>query len=126
MTMALAAAGITQNLERIMGFGYLETQQKIQEHYLMWLGMAIVFAGGVIAFIWGFVSFGLPRGMLEKPRARLGTDHICPLKVVEVVQSPNMPSQDSGMKRHLNSPRAGTRPKYPSMDQLWSPFLTPS
>ena len=74
MTMALAAAGITQNLERIMGFGYLETQQKIQVHYLMWLGTAIVFAGGVIAFIWDFVSFGLPRGMLEKPRARLGTD----------------------------------------------------
>ena len=36
MTMALAAAGIAQTyLERIMGFGYLETQQKIQVHYLM-------------------------------------------------------------------------------------------
>ena len=36
MTMALGAAGITQTyLERIMGFGYLETQQKIQVHYLM-------------------------------------------------------------------------------------------
>lgn len=33
MTMALAAAGITQTyLERILGFGYLETQQKIQVH----------------------------------------------------------------------------------------------
>ena len=69
MTMALAAAGITQTyLERIMGFGYLETQQKIQVHYLMWLGTSIVFAAGVIAFIWDFVSLGLPRGLLAKPQ----------------------------------------------------------
>jgi nitric oxide reductase subunit B len=68
MTMALAAAGITQTyLERIMGFGYLETQQKIQVHYLMWLATSIVFAAGVIAFIWDFAKAGLPRATV--PRA---------------------------------------------------------
>ena len=61
MTMALVAAGITQTyLERIMGFGYLETQQKIQVHYLMWLGTSF-FALGVMAFIWDFAKAGLPR-----------------------------------------------------------------
>lgn len=51
MTMALAAAGITQTyLERILGIGYLETQQKIQVHYLMWLGAAVIFALGVARY----------------------------------------------------------------------------
>jgi nitric oxide reductase subunit B len=67
MTMALAAAGITQTyLERIMGFGYLETQQKIQVHYLMWLVTSIGFAGGVVAFIWDFASVGLPRALIKR------------------------------------------------------------
>ena len=36
MTMAFAAAGITQTyLERILGLGYLDTQHKMQVHYLM-------------------------------------------------------------------------------------------
>jgi nitric oxide reductase subunit B len=62
MTMALAAAGITQTyLERIMGFGYLETQQKIQVHYLMWLATSVVFSLGVVAFIWDFAAAGPPR-----------------------------------------------------------------
>ena len=61
MTMALAAAGITQTyLERIMGVGYLETQQKIQVHYLMWLGTAVVFACGVAGYVWDFVRHGPP------------------------------------------------------------------
>jgi nitric oxide reductase subunit B len=62
MTMALAAAGLTQTyLERIMGFGYLETQQKIQVHYLMWLATSVVFSLGVVAFIWDFAAAGPPR-----------------------------------------------------------------
>jgi nitric oxide reductase subunit B len=56
MTMALAAAGIGQTyLERILGFGYLETQKKIQVHYLMWLGTGLVFATGAGAFILDFI-----------------------------------------------------------------------
>jgi nitric oxide reductase subunit B len=62
MTMALAAAGLTQTyLERILGLGYLETQQKIQVHYLMWLGTAVIFALGAAAYIWDFVRAGAPR-----------------------------------------------------------------
>ena len=62
MTMALAAAGITQTyLERIMGVGYLDTQQKMQVHYLMWLGTAVVFACGVAAYVWDFVRHGPPQ-----------------------------------------------------------------
>ena len=78
MTMALGAAGITQTyLERIMGFGYLETQQKIQVHYLMWLATSIVFAAGVIAFILDFAKplishyarrFVPPPGCVQKTR----------------------------------------------------------
>jgi nitric oxide reductase subunit B len=62
MTMALAAAGITQTyLERILGLGYLETQRKIQVHYLMWLGTSTVFALGAAAYVWDFVRAGAPR-----------------------------------------------------------------
>jgi nitric oxide reductase subunit B len=62
MTMALAAAGIVQTyLERILGFGYLETQQKIQVHYLMWLATASIFALGTGAYVWDFVRAGAPR-----------------------------------------------------------------
>jgi nitric oxide reductase subunit B len=61
MTMALAAAGITQTyLERIMGVGYLETQQKMQVHYLMWLGTGVIFTCGVAGFVWDFVRHGPP------------------------------------------------------------------
>jgi nitric oxide reductase subunit B len=62
MTMALAAAGITQTyLERILGLGFLETQRKIQVHYLMWLGTSAIFAAGAGAYLWDFVSAGVPR-----------------------------------------------------------------
>ncbi len=61
MTMAFAAAGITQTyLERILGLGYVEAQQKIQVHYLMVLGTATIFAAGVAAFLLDFVRAGAP------------------------------------------------------------------
>ena len=55
MTMAFAAAGISQTyLERILGFGYLETQSKIQVHFLMLL------ATGIAVHPWcGAVPVGL-------------------------------------------------------------------
>jgi nitric oxide reductase subunit B len=71
MTMALAAAGITQTyLERILGIGYLDTQQKIQVHYLMWLGTAVVFAAGVAAYVWDFVRAGPPVAVPAGPTPR--------------------------------------------------------
>jgi nitric oxide reductase subunit B len=55
MTMAFAAAGITQTyLERILGLGYLETQQKIQVHFLMVLGTGILFTIGVALYLFDF------------------------------------------------------------------------
>ena len=46
MTMAFAAAGITQTyLERILGLGYLETQLKIQVHFLMLVATGIALRG---------------------------------------------------------------------------------
>ena len=55
MTMAFAAAGISQTyLERILGFGYLETQSKIQVHFLMLVGTGMLFTLGVALFLWDF------------------------------------------------------------------------
>ena len=55
MTMAFAAAGITQTyLERILGLGYLDTQRKMQVHYLMLLGTGILFVIGVALYLYDF------------------------------------------------------------------------
>jgi nitric oxide reductase subunit B len=58
MTLAFAAAGLGQvYLERIMGLGYLDTQLKIQVHFVMLLGTASLFTIGVTLFIWDFFRF---------------------------------------------------------------------
>src|SRR5690606_31682646 len=55
MTMAFAAGGIAQvYLERIMGFGYLETQAKIQVHFLMLVATGALFTAGVALYLWDF------------------------------------------------------------------------
>jgi nitric oxide reductase subunit B len=55
MTMAFAAAGITQTyLERILSIGYLDTQLKLQVHFLMLVATGIVFTAGVALFLWDF------------------------------------------------------------------------
>ena len=55
MTLAFAAAGIGQvYLERILGFGFLETQAKIQVHFLMLVATGTLFAAGVVLFLWDF------------------------------------------------------------------------
>ena len=55
MTMAFAAAGIVQTyLERILGVGYLETQRKMQVHYLMLVGAGILFVLGVALYLYDF------------------------------------------------------------------------
>jgi nitric oxide reductase subunit B len=55
MTMAFAAAGIGQvYLERVLGFGYLETQAKIQVHFLMLVATGTLFTAGVALFLWDF------------------------------------------------------------------------
>jgi nitric oxide reductase subunit B len=55
MTMAFAAAGITQTyLERILGIGYLETQLKLQVHFLMLVAAGALFTAGVALYLWDF------------------------------------------------------------------------
>ncbi len=55
MTLSFATAGIAQvYLERILGMGYLDTQLKIQAHFLMLILTASVFAVGVALFIIDF------------------------------------------------------------------------
>jgi nitric oxide reductase subunit B len=55
MTMAFAAGGITQTyLERILSIGYLETQLKLQVHFLMLASTGILFTAGVALFLWDF------------------------------------------------------------------------
>jgi nitric oxide reductase subunit B len=55
MTLSFATAGIGQvYLERIMGLGFLDTQLKIQVHFLMLVATASVFAIGVMLFIIDF------------------------------------------------------------------------
>ncbi len=60
MTLSFATAGIGQvYLERIMGLGYLETQLKIQVHFLMLILTASIFAVGVALFIYDFFRYPL-------------------------------------------------------------------
>lgn len=58
MTLSFATAGIGQvYLERIMGMGYLDTQLKIQIHFVMLISTASIFAVGVGLFIYDFFSY---------------------------------------------------------------------
>ncbi|MEP6558927.1 MAG: cbb3-type cytochrome c oxidase subunit I, partial [Burkholderiales bacterium] len=58
MTLSFATAGIGQvYLERIMGLGYLDTQLKIQVHFLMLIATASIFAAGVVLFIIDFFRY---------------------------------------------------------------------
>jgi len=55
MTMAFAAAGITQTyLERILSIGFLETQLKLQVHFLMLVATGAIYVAGVALFLWDF------------------------------------------------------------------------
>ncbi len=73
MTMAFAAAGITQTyLERILGLGYLQTQQKIQVHFLMLLATGLVFTTGVALYLFDFFFLASRPAPEAGPRAAPG------------------------------------------------------
>lgn len=74
MTLSFATAGIGQvYLERILGLGYLDTQLKIQVHFVMLVATASVFALGVALFIWDFFRYS-PRFAVtdDTPEPRTG------------------------------------------------------
>ncbi|HEY0971877.1 MAG TPA: cbb3-type cytochrome c oxidase subunit I [Gemmatimonadales bacterium] len=55
MTLAFGTAGIAQTyLERVMGLGYLETQLKIQVHFLMLAATGTIFTVGVALYLIDF------------------------------------------------------------------------
>ena len=55
MTLAFATAGIAQTyLERVMGLGYLETQLKIQVHFIMLAVTGTIFVLGVALYLIDF------------------------------------------------------------------------
>lgn len=55
MTLSFATAGIAQTyLERIMGLGYLDTQLKLQVHFLMLIATSSLFTVGVGLFLYDF------------------------------------------------------------------------
>jgi nitric oxide reductase subunit B len=70
MTMAFATAGITQTyLERILGIGYLDTQLKMQVHYLMLAATGGLFVVGVALYLWDFFFLAgrpVPAGQAER------------------------------------------------------------
>ena len=71
MTMAFAAAGIGQTyLERILGLGYLETQHKIQVHFLMVLGTGTLFTLGVALYLYDFFFLAPKRRAGARRRGR--------------------------------------------------------
>jgi nitric oxide reductase subunit B len=78
MTLAFAAAGITQTyLERILGIGYLDTQLKLQVHFLMLVAAGVLFTAGVALFLWDFFFLAgrpapAPRDGLAAARAPAG------------------------------------------------------
>jgi nitric oxide reductase subunit B len=70
MTLAYATAGIAQTyLERIMGVGYLDTQLKLQPHFLMLTATGIMFTSGVACFLWDFFRQVPMRTAIAEPPA---------------------------------------------------------
>jgi nitric oxide reductase subunit B len=74
MTMSFATAGIGQvYLERILGLGYLDTQLKIQVHFLMLVITATIFTVGVIFFIIDFFRYAPRFEAIEEESPALRT-----------------------------------------------------
>jgi nitric oxide reductase subunit B len=75
MTTAFATAGIAQvYLERILGVGFLETQMKIQVHFLMLIATGTLFTVGAALFIWDFFR-AQPRFHVTEPDEALDAPH---------------------------------------------------
>ena len=54
-----------ENKQRILGFGYLETQSKIQVHFLMLVATGILFSAGVAVFLWDFFFIAPRQGLVQ-------------------------------------------------------------
>jgi nitric oxide reductase subunit B len=67
MTVAFGIAGVAQvYLERKMGLDFLLVQKEIEIHFLGLVLAATLFTAGIIAYVWNFIRFGLPKGDVVK------------------------------------------------------------
>ncbi|MBP1689684.1 MAG: norB [Deltaproteobacteria bacterium] len=61
MTLAFAVAGVTQvYLERRIGMDFVTVQKEIEVHFYGLILAAVLFASGIVLFVWNFISYGLP------------------------------------------------------------------
>jgi nitric oxide reductase subunit B len=61
MTLAFAVAGVAQvYLERRIGMDFVTVQKEIEVHFYGLILAALLFASGILLFVWNFVSYGLP------------------------------------------------------------------
>lgn len=69
MTVAFGVAGVSQvYLERKVGLDFLAVQKEIEVHFIG-LGLAaVLFTVGICAFIYNFIRYGLPVGVVDKGR----------------------------------------------------------
>ena len=66
-TVAFGIAGVAQvYLERKMGLDFLLVQKEIEIHFLGLVLAATLFTAGIIAYVWNFIRFGLPKGDVVK------------------------------------------------------------
>ena len=76
MTLSFATAGIGQvYLERVLGLGYLDTQLKIQIHFVMLVLCAMLFAIGVGLFIYDFFRYAPRLDILDEPEEGDGVNN---------------------------------------------------
>ncbi len=65
MTLAFAVAGVTQvYLERKVGLDFLAVQKEIEIHFVGLILAASLFTLGIACFIYNFVLYGLPVGVV--------------------------------------------------------------
>ncbi len=63
MTLAFAVAGVAQvYLERMAGMDFLAVQKELHVHFIGLILAASLFSIGIIAFIYNFIQYGLPKG----------------------------------------------------------------
>lgn len=66
MTIAFGIAGVTQvTLERRMGMEFLAVQEEIEMHFWGLIMAATLFTFGIIAFLYDFIRYGLPKGEID-------------------------------------------------------------
>lgn len=81
MTLAFAVAGVSQvYLERRVGMDFITVQKEIEVHFFGLILAASLFTIGIIAFVFNFIRYGMPRGELQ-PRGEVLAEPATPVSV---------------------------------------------